>query len=300
MILTWHPPNDGTPIIFSRDATDYKLLKNYTGFAGIPGEHVYADKAPMRHGQRRKYTTLKERPVSFDIVIQSADLGEQQALITALAAAFNPLDGTGILQYEKEDTIVYSLNCIGVSGNPFLSPTEKSGTYQKATIKLVADEDPFWYSGSPSIEYFDPNTENYFPFPNMKGWPWVLTSMNKTKQCWINGSVDAPIIATFYGEMVNPHLTCTKIVNGESVTETLSLTITLIAGDILIVNTNPDIMTARYYPAAGGDLNAHKYIDTDSILWQLGRGGNTVELDPDTSTVGSWASIQWTDRYVGV
>jgi len=301
MILTWSPPNAGTPVVFSRDATDYQLLLNYSGFAGIPGEHVYADKAPMRHGKKRKYTTLTEREVSFDVLILSDDLTEQQTLVQALAAAFYPLDGAGILQYTKEDGTVYYLNCIGMTGNPVLSPTDKSLTHQKATIKLIADEDPFWHAGSPAIEYFDPNPANFMPFPNGTGtWPWSLSSLNKIKACVNTGSVDAPIIVTFTGPMTNPVLTCTKTVGGVVVTETLSLTITMIASDTLIVNTDPDIMTARYHPAAGGDLNAHKYIDTDSILWQLGRGSNTVELDPDTSSTGAEVSVQWSDKYVGV
>jgi hypothetical protein len=301
MIFTWTPASSGTPVIFSRDATDYQLLLDYTGFAGIPGEHVYADKAPMRHGQIRKYTTLTKRELSFDIMILSDDLTEQQALVTVLSSALNPLDGPGILQYTKEDNTTYYLNAIGVSGNPSLSPTDKSSTHQKATIKLVADEDPFWHADSPSIEYFNPTPANYFPFPNGTGtWPWSLSSLNKIKTCVNAGSVDAPIIVIFTGPMTNPVLICTKTVDGVVVTETLSLTITMIAADTLIVNTDPDIMTARYYPAAGGDLNAHKYVDTDAILWQLGRGSNTVELDPDTSSTGALASVQWSDRYVGI
>ena len=299
--LTWNPPNGGTPVIFSRDATDYKLLKNYSGFAGIPGEHTYANRAPMRHGRVRKYTTLGERPILFDILIQSTDLEQQQGLVTALASAFNPLDGTGILQYEKEDGTIFYLNCIGISGNPFISSSDKSYLHQSATIRLVADEDPFWHSGIPSIAYFDPIPANFFPFPNGTGtWPWVLSSKNKIRSCMNTGSVDAPVIITFIGPMVNPVLTCTKMVNGESVTETLSLTITLSANDTLIVNTDPDIMTVRYHQAAGGDLNAHKYVDTGSTFWQLGRGNNNVELDPDTATAGAEASMQWSDQFLGV
>jgi len=301
MIFTWTPANSGTPVIFSRDATDYQLLLNYTGFAGIPGEHVYADKAPMRHGRIRKYTALTKRELSFDIMILSDDLTAQQALVTALASALNPLHGPGVLQYEKEDGTVYYLNAIGVSGNPSLSPTDKSSTHQKATIKLVADEDPFWHAGSPAIEFFNPTPANFMPFPNGTGtWPWSLSSMNKIKSCPNTGSVDAPIIVTFTGPMTNPVLTCTKMVDGVVVTETLSITLTMVAGDTLIVNTDPDIMTVRYHPTGGGDLNAHKYVDTDAILWQLGRGSNTVELDPDTSSTGAEASVQWSARYVGV
>ena len=74
--LTWLPPNNGDPVIFSRDSADYKLLRAYTGFAEIPSDHIYAEKAPMRHGKKRKYSVLKERPVSFDIQILSDNLDD--------------------------------------------------------------------------------------------------------------------------------------------------------------------------------------------------------------------------------
>jgi hypothetical protein len=297
MILTWNPPNFGTPTVFSHDATDYKLLKKFDGFTAIPGEHQYADRAPSRHGRKRKYTTLQERPISFDIMILSADLDTQQDRTTALSAAFNPLDGPGILQYTKEDGTVYYLNCIGVTGNPFLSD-DKSQTHQRATIKLVADEDPFWHYGSPGIMYLDPNPGNFFPFPSGTGtWPFALTSNNKTKTATVSGSVDASIIVIFTGPMTNPSLVVTKTVSGAEVTETLSFTMTLNAAETLTVNTDPDILTAVY---SVGTANAHKYADTTCKFWQLGRGVNTVTLDPATSGSGSKASVQWSDRFVGM
>jgi hypothetical protein len=297
MILTWNPPNLGTPIIFSKSATDYRLLKKYDGFASIPGEHIYADRAPMRHGKRRKYTTLTTRTVSFDIIVQSANLDAQRALVAALAASFNPLDGTGILQYEMEDGTVYYLNCIGVTGNPILSD-DKSQTHQRATIQLIADEDPFWHAGSPSIIYLDPNPANFFPFPSGTGtWPFTLSSSNKTRTATVLGSVNAPIIVVFTGPMTNPSLVVTKSINGVDVTETLSFTMTLNASETLTVNTAPDILTAVY---SVGTENAHKYMDTTAKFWQLGRGINTVTLDPATSSTGSSASVTWSDRFVGV
>lgn len=296
MILTWNPPNHGVPIIFSRDAEDYRLLLNYSGLAPIPGEHVYAERAPGRHGRIRKYTTLTERAVSFDVMVLSTDLEDQQAKVQALAAAFNPIDGPGILHYEKEDGTVYYLNCIGAPGNPAVSGTEKDAMYQEVTIMLVADEDPFWHSGSPSIVYLDPNPPDFFPF----AFPFSLTSTTSTKTCTNTGSIDAPIIVTFNGPMTNPKLTCTREVAGATVTETLSATIEMVAGDVLVVNTDPDVMTAVYTPAVGEAENAHKYIDTTATFWRLGRGNNTVHLDPSASSSGASASVMWSDRYVGV
>jgi hypothetical protein len=300
--LTWVPPV-GDPVIFSRDATDYRLLlNNATGFASIPGEHIYADKAPMRHGQVRKYTILGQRQVSFEVTILSDDLTSQQTLVQELANAFNPLNGAGILQYAKENGDTYYLNCISVNGNPVLSQTDKTQTIQKATIRLVADEDPFWHFGNPGINYFSASPPNFFPFPNGTGvWPWVPGSRNKTKICTVDGSVESPVIITFTGPMVNPLMSVTRTVAGAETTEILSFVLTLAAGESLVVNTDPDVMTAQYYPASGPVQNAHKYVDLSvSTFWTLLPGANTVTLSPSSSSAGEGASVQWSDRYVGV
>lgn len=300
IVLTWNPPNNGTPIVFSSAATDYRLLLRSSGFAAIPAEHTYAEKAPARHGRVRKYTALKERLVSFDIRIQGTDLDDLQTKSEALASALNPLDGPGVLQFTRENGSVVYLNCIGVEGNPALSETEKTSTSWDATIKLVADEDPFWHAGVPKIEYFDPNPANFFPFPSGTGtWPFTLSSKNKTKNMTNDGSVEVPVIITFTGPMVNPSISRTYTKAGAEITDTFTAIITLAANDRLIINTHPDIMTARYYPAAGGDLNAHKYI-TGSKFWQMMRGSNTVTLLPSSSSSGSLASVLLSELYVGV
>lgn len=301
MILTWNPPKNGTPIVFSKSSTDYVLLKNYTGFASIPGEHTYCERAPARHGRKRRETTLNERNVSFDVLILSTDLENLQAKVQALSTAFNPLEGAGILEYKKEDGTIYYLNCIGVSGNPQISASSRTQTTQLTTIKLVADEDPFWHAGSPGIIYLDANPASFFNVSThyWNVWPFSLSSMNSTLTATNNGSVSAPITVVFTGPMVNPKVVNTYTVGTTTVSDTLSATLALASGETLTINTDPDVMTA-IYTVSGVDYNAHKYIDSTAAFWQLQKGQNSVYFHPTSSTAGSGASVTWSERYIGV
>lgn len=301
MILTWYIPNNGGSIEFSKTATDYRLLKSYQGFSSIPGEHSYCERAPGRHGKKRRETTLAPRDISFDIIVMATDLDDLQDKMQALTAAFNPLDGPGILELKKEDDTIYYLNCIGSQGNPVASPSQRSATHQLVTIKLVADEDPFWHMDAPtSPPDLDPNPANFFPFASGAGaWPFTLSSSTDHVTLTNTGSVSAPVIIVFTGPMVNPKLTNTYSIDGNDVTETLSATLTLDAAETLTINTDPNIMTAVYY-VIGVDYNAHKYIDSTATFWQLQRGVNTLHLDPDSSSTGCSARITWSNRYIGV
>lgn len=300
MKLTWYPADSSTEVVFDKDATDgYKLLKAYHGFSKAAVDHIVADRAPGQQGRTRKTTVLDTREISFDIMIESDDLEEQQSLVAALATKFNPLLGVGVLKRENEDGAEYLIYCIGDS-TPTLDESDRTQTSQRATIDLIA-HDPFIYSGSPSIKYLDPNPPNFFPFPSGTGtWPFTLASTTSTVSCPNTGQVETPVKICIFGPITNPVLTVTKIVDGETVSESLSLTMTLAAGDEVEIDTDPDVMTARYYPAGGGDLNAMPYIDSDSKFWKLAVGGNSVHITCTTSSTGSSANIEWSNRYVGI
>ena len=148
MILTFYPANSGTPVIFSRDSASYRLLRRYSGWAYCDVDNITMAKAPGQHGITSKDDLLKERQVSFDIMIRSADLQTQQALVSALSTALNPIIGAGILKRTNEDGTEYLLYC--KPHLPKLSDSDRSLVHQRATIEMVA-QDPFIYSASPLL-----------------------------------------------------------------------------------------------------------------------------------------------------
>jgi hypothetical protein len=291
MQLIWYP-NGGTPITFSRDATNFRLLRRITGWSYVDVQRVTADKAPGQHGVTPIDDLFSERKVSFDIVIQSSTLEEQQALVAQLANALNPTSGSGVLKRINEDGDEYNLYC-----KPDLPTVSTDGTLGvvNATLNFIA-QDPFIYAGSPQIVFIDPNPTNFFPF----GFPFSMSSGTATATATNDGQVESPAIITIWGPITNPILAVTRSINGVSETETLTFTMTLVAGDSVVVNTDPDVMTARYYPAGGGDLNAMQYVNVGSSFWSLNPGSNSIHITKTTSSSGSSATVQWSDKYIGI
>lgn len=292
MILTWYPANSGAAIVFSRDATNFKLLRKITGWSFVDVDRIAAGKAPGQHGVTPIDDLFSERKVSFDIVIQSDTLEEQQALINQLSTSLNPVIGAGVLRRTNEDGSEYDLYC-----KPDLPTVSTDGTLGlvNATLNFIA-QDPFIYSGSPSIIYLDPNPTDFFAFD----FPFSLMSGTSTGTAMNYGQTATPVIITIWGPITNPVLTVTRTVAGVSETETLGLTCTLVAGDSIVINTDPDVMTARYYPVGGGDTNAMAYVDVGSSFFSLNVGSNSIHVAKTTSTTGSTVTVQWSDRYIGI
>lgn len=292
MQLIWYPANAGASITFSRDATNFKLLQKISGWAYIDVDRITTGKAPGQHGTTPIDDLFSERKVSFDISILSDTLEEQQALIAQLSTSMNPTIGAGVLKRINEDGTEYNLYC-----KPDLPTVSTDGTYGivKATLNFVA-QDPFIYSGSPSIIYLDPNPTEFFDFE----FPFSLMSGTSTGDATNRGQVTTPAILTIWGPITNPILTVTRTVNTQLITETLGLTVTLIAGDSIVINTDPDVMTARYYPVGGGDLNAMSYVNVGSAFWSLNVGSNSIHVAKTTSSTGSSVTVQWSDQYIGI
>jgi hypothetical protein len=292
MQLIWYPANSGTPITFSRDATDYKLLKNVKGFSYVDVDRITTDKAPGQHGTVGLDDLFSERTVTFDIMIQSATLEAQQALIQTLSSSLNPTLGAGTLKRINEDSTEYNLYC-----KPDMPQVSTDGTFGIVTAQLkFTAQDPFIYSGMPNIIYLDPNPTEFFAFD----FPFSLASGTATGTAMNEGQVETPAIITIYGPITNPVINVTRLVNSVSTTDTLSLTMTLVAGDSVVINTDPDVMTATYYPVGGGNSNAMKYVDVGSDFWSLNVGANSVNVTKTTSSTGSTITVQWSDQYIGI
>lgn len=286
MHLKWISP-DGTEITFSRDATDYKLTKNYSGFANIPVTHQ-TQAAPFQDGTTLIDSVLGVRQISFEIMIMAENLTTLQTRIRALSSAFNPKKGQGYLVYTNEAGTEYWITCIG-NNTPSFSLRDRALEYQRAYIDLVA-HDPYWYAGTKPPVYLAGTASAFFPFT----FPFSLGSNTDTAAVTNEGDVTAPVTISFVGEMVNPVLTNTA--TGESV----SLNLSMAAGERFVITTHFGNKTAIYYRADGSSENGFPYLDTTSILWDLLIGENVITLTDTSIATGSYVTIEWRDRFVGV
>lgn len=287
MILKWISP-DGTEITFSRDATDYKLQRNYSGLSNVPTIHQ-PTQAPYQDGQTLIDSVLDVREINFEVMVMAADLETLQTQIRALSAAFNPKKGTGILSYTNEAGTEYWCYCIG-NRTPTLSTSDRGTTWQRAYIDLIA-HDPYWYSGTPKIKYLAPIETDFFPFDisgNFLGWNSASTVMTN------DGDVPAPVTISVVGECVDPILT--NVTTGEAISIDLSMN----AGDIFTITTGYGNKTATYYPSGGASENGFPYLISTSVLWNLALGDNTITLTDTSIASASYISVSWREKYVGV
>jgi hypothetical protein len=218
----------------------------------------------------------------------STNLNLLQTRIYNLARALSPLEGPGILYYEREDGTQYRLNCS--NDNSTLDPDERSDVHQKATIRFRA-QDPFWYSGTPNIETFGADTVEFFPF-NI---PWYIGASSNQKSLTNAGNVSAPVDILIWGPITDPVLT--NVTTGEA----LTLDLELLTGDLFRITTGKNRITALYTPASTGvEVNGQGYITVGSKFWLLQKGVNTVTFSCSTSSTGHGASVSWSDQYAGV
>jgi len=291
------PDLSRAPIIFSRDATDYKLLLAYSGFTETPVEHKTIV-SPGQHGATVADSLMQPRTISFSVMVQGATLAAVKTLITTLSNTLNPLNGTGTLQYVNDDGNTY-LAYVRGSGNTVVPDTSTAGrgaTYQKVTVTLVA-YDPFWYSGVSHLLSLSAAVVSFIPWYI----PWYIGGQAATGTANNSGSQETPVQITFNGPITNPVLSRSYTIAGVTTTETISLTITLLAGEKVVIQSGDGQQSCFYYDTSGVEHLGEPYVDIASMYWQLKPGANSITFSCGSSgTQNDQAVVIWADRYTGV
>jgi hypothetical protein len=289
MKLTWYAPS-GVEIPFTTDESAiYKFLLNYKGFSSAPVLHGTTN-APYQDGATCIDTKFQPRDISFDIMVQTPTLLDQQAAIQALVAAFNPIIGDGYLVFTKEDGSEYALYCRGRGNTVSLSTGIRSPTLQLVTIDLIA-HDPFWYGSPPKLVYFDASTPLVFPF----NFPFSLPRNDTTIPLWNYGNISTPVTITISGDIEDP------VLHNQTTDKSMSINLNMVEGDLLVITTGFGNKTATYTAVSDGTpTNAFQYFDPDSEFWELQPLENMVELSYSSIGATGSVSIQWQDRYSGL
>lgn len=102
-----------------------------------------------------------------------------------------------------------------------------------------------------------------------------------------NGTEAANPTITFHGPLVNPVIT--NVTTGEH----LSLSLTLVAGDVVTVDT------ANYTIVQGTSTNRMSSLASGSTFWQLQPGANALTFAANTFDTGT-VGVSWADSYLGL
>lgn len=298
MKLIWYPGGANEGILnFPGTASDGITaigapLIDYSGFSGNAVSHQIV-RSPGQHGATWLDSLYDPRKLSFSAWITATTLQGLLDTQREIVAAFDVGKGRGALVWEQEDGKQYLINCIADGSCPVSNPgISDRGIYsQRLTFPLIA-HDPFWYSGSPHPATFKFVGKSFFPF----NFPFNFQSSQSPSQSIINaGSHNAPVHLKFVGPMTNPVLTNT--LTGKS----LGLTLAILAGESVEINTDENDLYAIYNATAGSGL-AFQYLDATTVLREffLIPGSNPCQLSSSSYGSGAELQLQWSDKHAGL
>lgn len=295
MKLTYYNPA-GNSIEFSSASETYRLLIGMRGFHESPEAFHQTTQAPYQSGATRAITLYEPREIAFNVVVMAPDYEALEQAGQYLGLVLNPLLGPGTLVYTRQDGTEYSLTCIGEGKCPG-DPTEESPTNYKVQIRMVA-YDPFWYSYPITRTDFGAGTPLAYPY----AYPFAYPATSATHTLTNSGNVASPATIVITGEIENPKITRTYTDKyGTVVSEDLSFTLTMTAGEVLTITTGPTNPTITLLHDTGSyDANPWQYLDADPDFWQLQPGDNTVTLTDVSIDAATIMSVYHASCYTAV
>ena len=254
---------------------------------------IYKQQAPFQNGE----TIIDELYEPRTITINGAIRKPQNLIAIAnerrnILAITNPRLGLGTLYY-KNDVTTYTTSAMLIpSGKIF--PNKNANVPTQAFVISFECPDPYWYDiTTQNISMQDTVANTTFPVTFAT--TLVLSYWSGlSKTITNNGDAKTPIYIMLYGPCTNP-----KILNSTT-GEYLKVNKTMVAGDLLEINTAFGNKTVYYTPTGGSKVSAMAYLDLGSTFFQLSQGNNIIALSDDSSSTSDICNLLFTNRYVGV
>ena len=268
----------------SHDLTDgvrrFSASRGRTGL-WMPTFAFAAHEMPGEAGARLTYTRTSARDVDIPFAVLEEDETALRSLIRSLARALDPTRGDGVLEVTR-DGVTRRLTCRYTGG---LEQARTLGPSLQAVLSFRAFE-PYWEADSAVSETYETGeAAAFFPF-----FPLTLASSTVLASPSVenDGDVEAFPVWTITGPGSNPSLK--NLTTGE----TLSLTLTLGAGEEVVIDTR----RGRKTVLSGTGANLFSALSDDSSLWSLAAGTNRLQIEMDGATEDSAVTLGYTPRYL--
>lgn len=283
--LQWIDPS-GVVYNLSDDQPYYTPDPGMTGQYGLPLT-VVTHQVPGQAGDIEQYIQINPNDVRFPLSIQADTWDVLEQARRTLLEATRPTRGVGILRHTANDGIVRDLFC---------KETDRMRNVAKRTPGLLLvgmvfrAADPYWYDKDFTNMLLTPGgVVNFFQNPFLPihlsagGLSGGFTPENI-------GQADAYPKWTITGPGINPVLT--NVTTGM----VLTLTITLTAGQVLTIDTNPDTLGVTR------DNGSDQWgaVNSLSAMWPLVVGANAVTLGMTGTTSASSLELSWKNKWEGV
>jgi hypothetical protein len=269
----------------------YYLVSGRDGLFAPPTRPIEQD-IPLSPGAVLKYLKLDPREVQLYVLIKSSGEAALEQARRSLINQLNPTRGTGTLRYVGEDATTRDLFCICVDGLSGVESEQSRGPGWHLFSLRFRALDPFWYDALATVSTFSQGAAVAFFGNPWLGNPWRISSSGVLSSFAVNndGDVEAWPVWTITGPGTNPILT------NSTTSKSISCTITLTAGQSLIINTSPGVKTIL----RENNTSQFSTLSATSELWPLVRGANTVALTMSGTTSASSIQLQYKRRWLGV
>lgn len=254
------------------------------GEYGLPIQ-VISHEVPLLPGAREQWIQVKSNDIRFPMWIFGPTPQAVDANRRALSEAMRPTRGVGTLRHVAEDGTTLDLYCRETSRMRDVAARTPGGI--KVGVVFSA-ANPFWHDVNFTTILFAPaGVVSFFPIL-----PLHLSASGASSSFSIQnvGQDFAYPIWTLTGPATNP------IFTNSTTNQTLSLNITLTAGQILTIDTRPSQLAV--YREDGS--NQWAAVSDLSALWGFAVGGNNCSLSVTSPGSGTQIQLQYKQRYEGV
>ncbi len=264
----------------------------YMPYPGLQGQYgvptsVVSYVVPGQPGDRVQYLQVAPNDLRALVRIYGEDWVALDQARRALAEAMRPSRGAGVLRHTAHDGATRDLYCLEVSRLRDVSRQTPSEIWVGLQFRAA---DPYWYDKDATVVSLSPSAASeFFDAPFL---PLKLTSGGVSSNFSIinDGQADTWPIFIITGPGTDPTLTNTT--TGEQ----LDITLTLSAGQILTINTDPSV--ASVLREDGSDQWAT--VSNTSSLWPLVTGTNVITLEMGGTSGASSLQVQYKRRWEGV
>jgi hypothetical protein len=263
------------------DEVNYFVTRGRAG-QWMPPFGLVETAVPDEAGSRLDNVRTKPRDLDLPFVI--VDTGYEAVItrIRALAKKFLCTEGQGKLRVTRADLTQREITAAYGGGLDTAKVT--AGTLK--TVLAFHAPDPYWMATSAVINTYTKGIASiFFPF-----FPLVLTNSDIFSDATIDnpGDVEAWPVWRINGPGSDPGLA--NLTTGK----TLTLTVTLAAGDYVEIDTRPGYKTVKL----NGETNLFGSLGGTSSLWSLLAGLNSIRIELNDATDASSVVLSYYPRYL--
>lgn len=224
----------------------------------------------------------EKRPLDLPFLFKASDLSTLQDNVRTVLDVLS--QGEGVLTFIKDDATERELrSCFYKYGMG-----EKNWRSAMETVISFDALDPYWYDPTEVEEAFTGAvpTGTFFPF-----FPLVLSPSSVLAEKTVtNPGVESWPIWTITGPATG--VTLFNVTSDR----TLALSLTMAAGETLVIDTRPLYKTVELNGA-----NGWTYVSPyDPDLWPLAAGDNLIQVVMANTDAGSSAMLEYNPRYISL